>query len=182
MKRDLSCVGCHGGDATSDDEEVAHAGNFVGIPAPKDIPDFCGKCHSDLRIMRRFQPSASTDQVSQYYTSVHGEKLQGGDLMVAQCASCHTSHAILPASDGRSSVHPLNVPEPCATSAMEMRTTWPGTEFARISIGIMRRACMVSRCWNDKTQGHRRVTTATAITERCRPESTRSNTSAASAT
>ncbi|NNE45378.1 MAG: hypothetical protein HKN37_01830 [Rhodothermales bacterium] len=113
MKEGLSCVGCHGGDARSDDEEIAHSGNFVGIPEATDVPQLCGNCHSDLRIMRRYQPSASTDQVSQYYTSVHGEKLQQGDLMVAECASCHTSHAILPATDGRSSVHPLNVPGMC---------------------------------------------------------------------
>jgi hypothetical protein len=32
---------------------------------------------------------------------------------VADCTSCHTAHAILPASDTRSSVHALNVPGTC---------------------------------------------------------------------
>lgn len=113
MRPELSCVGCHGGDASADDDEVAHSGSFVGVPGPEEIPEFCGKCHSDIGFMRRFQPSASTDQLSQYFTSVHGQKLRAGDEKVAECASCHTSHAILPASDGRSSVHPLNVPQMC---------------------------------------------------------------------
>ncbi len=113
MTEEMSCVGCHGGNRDSDDEEVAHSGNFKGVPAASEIPEMCGTCHSNLAYMRRFRPSASTDQVSQYYTSVHGQKLREGDTKVAECASCHTSHAILPATDGRSSVHPLNVPAMC---------------------------------------------------------------------
>lgn len=113
MRVELSCAGCHGGDNTSDDEEVAHAGTFRGAPDREDIPAFCGRCHSDLGFMRSYSPSASTDQVSNYYTSVHGERLREGDQNVAECASCHTAHAILPASDARSSVHPLNVPALC---------------------------------------------------------------------
>lgn len=113
MRPRISCVGCHGGDRSSDDEEIAHAGDFVGVPPPEAIPTFCGECHSDLAYMRQFQPSASTDQVSQYYTSTHGQALREGDTNVATCISCHTSHAILPATDGRSLVHPFNVPDMC---------------------------------------------------------------------
>jgi len=56
FKHGLSCVGCHGGDATSDDEEIAmdEAVGFVGVPSPEQIPAFCGKCHSDLDYMRSF--------------------------------------------------------------------------------------------------------------------------------
>jgi len=52
MQRQLSCAGCHGGDNTSDDEEVAHSGSFRGVPDYTGIPSFCGKCHSDLNFMR----------------------------------------------------------------------------------------------------------------------------------
>ncbi len=113
MRAELSCAGCHGGDNTTDDEEIAHAGTFRGVPDAASIPAFCGRCHSDLGFMRSYSPSASTDQVANYYTSVHGQKLRTGDTHVAQCASCHTAHAVLPASDARSSVHPMNVPALC---------------------------------------------------------------------
>ncbi|MBT8401352.1 MAG: cytochrome c3 family protein [Rhodothermia bacterium] len=113
MRPRMSCAGCHGGDRTTDDEEIAHAGDFVGVPTAEAIPSFCGSCHSDINYMRQFQPSASTDQVSQYFTSAHGQALRQGDENVATCISCHTSHATLPASDGRSSVHPFNVPDMC---------------------------------------------------------------------
>jgi hypothetical protein len=111
----LSCSGCHGGDPTSDDPDVAmsEAAGFVGVPSKKAIPDFCGRCHSDIVFMRKYQPRIPTDQVSQYRTSMHGKLLATGDDKVADCTSCHTSHSILPASDARSTVFPLNLPGRC---------------------------------------------------------------------
>lgn len=111
----VSCTGCHGGDSSSDDEDIAMSeeNGFVGIPDKRDIPEFCGKCHSNPEYIRNYHPGIPTDQVSQYYTSVHGQKIMKGDRKVAVCINCHTSHAILPASDPRSSVYPLNVPETC---------------------------------------------------------------------
>lgn len=111
----LSCVGCHGGDAASFDEEEAmsSAKGFIGIPDAADIPRFCGKCHSDINFMRTFRPRISTDQESQYFTSLHGIKLKKGDTNVATCIDCHTSHNILPAKDTRSSVYAVNIPGTC---------------------------------------------------------------------
>ncbi|NJD21527.1 MAG: hypothetical protein FIA82_02490 [Melioribacter sp.] len=111
----LSCSSCHGGDPNSDDQDVAMSPSkgFVGVPKRKDIPKFCGKCHSNINIMRVYQPRIATDQVEQYYTSVHGKKLLAGDENVAECSSCHTAHSILPAKDPRSSVYALNVPNTC---------------------------------------------------------------------
>jgi len=111
----LSCAGCHGGDPTTDDEEIAMSpeAGFVGVPARHEISTFCGKCHSDIDFMRQYQPRIPTDQVAQYATSVHGKRLAAGDGKVADCTSCHTSHAILPAKDTRSTVHALNVPTTC---------------------------------------------------------------------
>jgi hypothetical protein len=115
MQPGVSCAGCHGGDATSDDMDVAMSedAGFVGVPSKKDIPEFCGRCHSDINYMRRYRPRIPVDQVTQYYTSLHGQRLMAGDTKVADCTSCHSSHFILPATDARSQVYPLNVPETC---------------------------------------------------------------------
>ena len=112
----LGCVGCHGGDPTSDDEDVAMSeeAGFVGVPSKEEIPEFCGKCHSDINFMREYRPRIATDQVAQYYTSFHGQRLLEGDHKVADCTSCHTAHSILEANDARSTVYPLNVPATCA--------------------------------------------------------------------
>ncbi|MEE9271023.1 MAG: cytochrome c3 family protein [Candidatus Krumholzibacteria bacterium] len=115
MKAGLGCAGCHGGDPMSDDDEVAMSpkAGYVGAPAKKDISKFCGKCHSDIEFMRRYQPRIPTDQASQYATSVHGIRLARGDENVADCTSCHTAHGILAVKDSRSSVYALNVPATC---------------------------------------------------------------------
>ena len=60
---------------------------FIGVPKKKDIPKFCGKCHSNIDFMRVYQPRIATDQVSQYYTSLHGKKLLLGDENVADCSA-----------------------------------------------------------------------------------------------
>ena len=111
----LSCAGCHGGDPTAEDmdEAMSPENGYIGIPAYKEIPAFCGKCHSKIEFMRIYQPRIPTDQEDQYHTSLHGKKLLAGDQGVAQCSSCHTSHGILPAKDTRSSVHPYNIPATC---------------------------------------------------------------------
>jgi len=111
----LSCAGCHGGNPKKEEmeEAMSEKAGFVGVPSKQEIPQFCGKCHSDIKFMREFQPRIPTDQVEQYYTSVHGIKLKKGDNKVADCTSCHTAHSILSAKDSRSTVYPLNVPETC---------------------------------------------------------------------
>ncbi len=115
LRSGLSCAGCHGGDPSSDDEYIAMSpeNGFVGVPSREDIPKFCGKCHSNPEFMRDFHPGLATDQVSQYFTSVHGKKFLSGDKKVAICINCHTTHGILASNDPRSSVYPLNVPQTC---------------------------------------------------------------------
>jgi Cytochrome c3 len=115
MQAGLSCAGCHGGDNTIDDEDEAmdEDNGFVGAPDREDIPALCGKCHSSIEFMRDYQPRIATDQVEQYYTSIHGEKFKQGDENVATCTSCHSSHGIISAKDPRSTVYALNVPGTC---------------------------------------------------------------------
>jgi hypothetical protein len=111
----LSCTGCHGGDPTKNDSEEAKAkrAGFIGVPTRQKVTQFCGRCHSNITIMREYQPRIATDQVEQYYTSVHGQKNLKGDKKVADCISCHSTHGILSAKDSRSNVYPLNLPATC---------------------------------------------------------------------
>ena len=115
MRAEISCAGCHGGNPSAAEEETAMSKKegFIGVPTREEMPGFCGKCHSSIEYMREFQPRIATDQVSQYYTSIHGIKLKKGDKNVAECVSCHTSHSILPAKDPRSTIYPVNIPNTC---------------------------------------------------------------------
>jgi len=114
-QKGLTCASCHGGDPTkSDMDAMSKAAGFRGKPARKDIPALCGKCHSDAAYIRQYNPSLRTDQFAQYQTSVHGKLLAKGDTKVAVCIDCHGVHGIRPASDTRSTVHPINVAQTCA--------------------------------------------------------------------
>ena len=114
--RGLSCNDCHGGDPTADTSEAAKdpMKGFLGKPRTLDIPAYCGKCHSDANLMKRFNPSLRVDQEKEYYSSVHGQLLRAGEQKVATCISCHTVHGIRAVNDPLSSVYPLNVADTCA--------------------------------------------------------------------
>ncbi|HEX6731193.1 MAG TPA: cytochrome c3 family protein [Pyrinomonadaceae bacterium] len=114
--RNLSCNDCHGGDPTADTKEAAKdpRKGYLGRPRTLDIPAYCGKCHSDANLMKRFNPSLRVDQEREYYTSIHGERLRAGDQRAATCISCHNVHGIRAINDPLSSVYPLNVADTCA--------------------------------------------------------------------
>jgi hypothetical protein len=118
----LSCHDCHGGNPAADlagsaalamDRE--HAGNpYRVVPERRDVPSFCGRCHSDPVYMRRFRPDARVDQEREYATSRHGQELARGDVRVATCTDCHSAHGILAVDDPRSPVYPIRVADTCA--------------------------------------------------------------------
>lgn len=117
-KNEITCSGCHGGvdDVRfSEDAEAAMdpLKGYIGIPARKDIPRLCSRCHSSTEYMRKFNPNLPTDQYQQYLTSRHGQQLAKGDVKVALCTDCHGTHNIQPANSTASLVFPGNIPDMC---------------------------------------------------------------------
>jgi hypothetical protein len=86
---------------------------YRGAPAFRDVPEFCGHCHSNPLYMKRFRPDARVDQVEEYWTSGHGEGLRAGNERVANCTRCHGAHDVLRADNPRSSVYPTQVAVTC---------------------------------------------------------------------
>src|SRR5512147_2488021 len=110
VQKGLSCVSCHGGDASNDDpvKAMSRTAGWTGKIERRQIPELCASCHSDTERMKRYNPGLRVDQLQQYKTSVHGIKWVKGDSKVAVCTDCHGVHEIRPPSDTRSSVHPTN--------------------------------------------------------------------------
>jgi len=74
----------------------------------------CGRCHSDAAYMRQFDPGLRVDQVTEYWTSRHGELLRDDDdPAVATCIDCHPAHEIRPPDDPESTVHAANIVDTC---------------------------------------------------------------------
>jgi predicted CXXCH cytochrome family protein len=113
----LGCVACHGGDPAAEQPQDAMdpAKGFRGAPAARNIPEFCGDCHRNASFIKQFAPNLPTDPLSQYWTSVHGQRLKAGDPNPATCVSCHGAHGILSVHDTRSPVYPTHVVDTCGS-------------------------------------------------------------------
>ena len=147
-QKGLTCASCHGGDPTKADmDAMSKAAGFRGKIQRKDVPELCGRCHSDGTFMRKYNPSLRTDQLSQYRTSVHGNLFAKGDTKVAVCIDCHGVHDLRPASDTRSKVNPLNVAQTCSRchSDAEYMKGYkiPTDQFAKYSISVHHEAMTV---------------------------------------
>ena len=119
----FGCVSCHGGDASDAEmSAMSPAKGYIGKPKGTKIVEVCGRCHSNASFMRQYNPALRVDQVTEYYSSVHGRRLkESGDPKVAICSSCHRTHSIRPPSDPRSSVHPLKVADLCGSCHAEAK-------------------------------------------------------------
>jgi len=144
--RGLSCNDCHGGDPNADTREGAKdpRKGYLGKPKTLDIPAYCGKCHSDATLMKKFNPSLRVDQEKEYYTSNHGKLLKAGEQRVATCISCHSVHGIRSPKDPLSSVYPSNVAETCSkchASADYMRGFGiPNDQYAKYKTSVHAKA------------------------------------------
>jgi cytochrome b subunit of formate dehydrogenase len=98
------CESCHGGIHTlvpsSDPESPVH---------PSALAETCGTCHSDPEMVKKYGIPVAKP-IEAYEASVHAKHTDEG---AANCSSCHGSHAIYDASDPRSTVFHLNVPDTC---------------------------------------------------------------------
>ena len=113
-ERGVGCASCHGGDATKNLKEDAHAvkAGYTGKPNMVDTPALCASCHARAEAMRQYD--LPIDQYSKYQQSIHGIRLAQADFKVATCFTCHDGHATKKVNDPTSQVYPLNVPAMCA--------------------------------------------------------------------
>lgn len=75
----VSCQDCHGGDPKDASRSMLAEAGFVGVPKPKQIPEFCGKCHLGIK--------------ENYLESGHGKALMTAGRG-PNCVLCHGSHNV----------------------------------------------------------------------------------------
>jgi predicted CXXCH cytochrome family protein len=122
-QKGLRCHDCHGGSPTLDEfKNHRDDPTFRNVRPREMTPGFCGHCHSSITYMRRYNPSARTDQEAEYWTSGHGRRLKASvegenataDPSVATCVDCHGGHGILAVKNQNSPVDPTRVAQTCA--------------------------------------------------------------------
>jgi formate dehydrogenase gamma subunit len=100
------CTDCHGIHSIKlpFDQTTAIATTAVAT-------DSCAKCHEGVMLTQEF--GVPSGRVSSYKDSYHGLASQLGSKVVANCASCHGVHNILPSSDPKSMVNANNLSQTC---------------------------------------------------------------------
>ncbi|NIO05758.1 MAG: hypothetical protein GTN74_14465 [Proteobacteria bacterium] len=100
------CTDCHGIHSIRPpvDPESSVAEQKISLTT-------CPQCHGAERITREY--GVSTLKVRSYLDSYHGLAKRGGDVVAANCASCHGVHDIRKSSDPRSMIHEDNLVRTC---------------------------------------------------------------------
>jgi hypothetical protein len=99
------CTDCHGEHTIT---RVIERDSKVSL---LNTPKTCSSCHEDERVAARY--GLVTKRYTTYLASFHGVANKFGDTFVANCASCHGVHDILPESDPKSSINKANLPYTC---------------------------------------------------------------------
>jgi cytochrome b subunit of formate dehydrogenase len=114
------CTDCHGEHAILAPSEPE------SLVSPARVSSAtCERCHGDERLAAKY--NLPRDKVPTFEASFHGLALRAGSQTVANCASCHGVHNILPSSDPRSTINAANLARTCGACH-------PGAG-ARFSIG-----------------------------------------------
>jgi cytochrome b subunit of formate dehydrogenase len=99
------CTDCHG------EHRILKHTNAASPVNAAHIRDTCGSCHGDVRLTRKF--GLPSDRLLSFDSSYHGLAAKAGSQTVANCASCHGVHNILPSSDPKSTINARNLPKTC---------------------------------------------------------------------
>jgi cytochrome b subunit of formate dehydrogenase len=100
------CTTCHG------EHDILKTSDPRSPVAPANVSEqVCSPCHSSVRMERKY--GIASDRFKTFSDSYHGLAIRGGDVEVANCASCHGTHDIRPSSDPRSAVNKANLAATC---------------------------------------------------------------------
>jgi hypothetical protein len=100
-----TCTDCHG------EHDIVAVADTASRVSPGHIAMTCSHCHAEEALASKYDLPPSVYKT--YRDSFHGIANKYGELVVAECASCHGFHDILPSTNPRSSIHPDNIVETC---------------------------------------------------------------------
>ncbi|HEX5399104.1 MAG TPA: hypothetical protein VFY06_08660 [Verrucomicrobiae bacterium] len=81
--------------------------------SPLQISDVCSRCHASVYLDQKYNLPA--DRVETYLESYHGLAAQNGSTVVANCASCHGYHKVLPSADPDSMINTNHLVATCGS-------------------------------------------------------------------
>ncbi|MCX6137062.1 MAG: cytochrome c3 family protein [Ignavibacteriales bacterium] len=100
------CVDCHGEHRILNPKDPNAAVSKLHVSA-----DVCTPCHSSVRLSEKY--GLASERGRTFDDSYHGLATKAGSVQVANCASCHGFHDILPSKDPNSRVNKNNLIQTC---------------------------------------------------------------------
>jgi cytochrome b subunit of formate dehydrogenase len=100
-----ACTSCHGIHTIRPPDDPKSSVSPLAIATTT-----CAQCHESVKLNQELGIKAT---VRSYKASYHGLAARFGSDSVANCASCHGVHNILPSSNPRSTIHPANLEKTC---------------------------------------------------------------------
>jgi cytochrome b subunit of formate dehydrogenase len=100
------CTDCHGIHSIK-----SHIDPNSPVNAHNVAQATCARCHESVRLSQEFGMPGRRETT--YLASYHGLASELGSAVVANCASCHGVHNILPSSDPRSTINAHNLVKTC---------------------------------------------------------------------
>jgi predicted CXXCH cytochrome family protein len=104
-----ACTDCHGEHSILSPKDPRSPVAAANISAR-----VCTPCHGSLELTEKYNLPANRAQT--FADSYHGLASRGGSVEVANCASCHGAHDILPSSNPDSRVNRANLATTCGAS------------------------------------------------------------------
>jgi formate dehydrogenase gamma subunit len=100
------CTHCHGEHQIIAPEDPRSSVNPTHVAEAT-----CAPCHESATLNEKYGIPAG--RLASFIDSYHGLKSKAGDVTVANCASCHGAHRILPHTDPTSSIYTDNLQATC---------------------------------------------------------------------
>jgi predicted CXXCH cytochrome family protein len=181
-KRGISCADCHGGDPSSDDQNISMSAErgFHPRAGREKIAEMCGVCHSNAAFMHKHNPNQPVDQVKLYSASIHASTPVGSNAIAATCVDCHGYHGTRAVGDPQSTVAPARLARTCGKCHEDSSELFQKSVHGGLFVTDEMPSCAtchsshsVSRVTNDMLAGGR------AVCSRCHEPDTKGGRTAA---
>ena len=100
------CTDCHGEHGI-----ISPSDPNSPVSSARVAEATCSPCHESTRLNEKY--GLPSGRLTTFVDSYHGLKTKAGDTHVANCASCHGVHRILPSSDPTSTINVDNLQNTC---------------------------------------------------------------------
>jgi len=122
------CTHCHG------EHGILRVSDPCSTVSPTQVAQAtCSPCHEAAYLNEKYGIPAG--RLASFVDSYHGLKSKAGDVTVANCASCHGSHKILPSRDPASSINPAHLRETCGQCHPAITKELASTRIHEIGLG-----------------------------------------------